>query len=141
MLRTSIIGKSLKRQMSSAHTKEYKKALARMQEGDKCLVYMKSERRGDDILEPQIVGEYEVASKLFVDTKKIFQSPTDSPFEKFPLRIKLKPLAILEIPILFKPLVPKLNFIKNKRNWAVSIRGKAVIEIPESDYKIISSQR
>lgn len=110
-----------------------------MNTGDKCLVYVKSEARGGEVVEPQIVGGYEVASSLFEDNKKIFQAPVGSS-EVFGLRIKLKLLKMLENPVKFKPLVPMLTFIKNKKKWSLYIRGRAVVKIPEEDYKFILSR-
>jgi predicted RNA-binding protein len=111
-----------------------------MTTGDKCLVYVKSEVSNGDVKEPQIVGEYEVASNLFEDNKRIFQTPTYLPSEVFRFRIKLKRLKVLEKPTNFKPLVPELTFIKNKKRWALSIRGRAVVRIPKHDYELILSR-
>jgi predicted RNA-binding protein len=127
---TSILGAS----------ERHRNALARMNTGDKCLVYVKSEKTDGDVIGSQVVGEYEITSKLFEDTKKIFKAPTDSSFEVFRLRINLKPLKVLENPIKFKPLVPALTFIKNKKKWSLGMRGKAVIQIPKNDYNFILSK-
>jgi predicted RNA-binding protein len=121
-------------------SERFRHTLSRMNAGDKCLVYVKSEVSNGDVVEPQIVGEYEVASNLFEDSKKIFQAPPNNSLEVFGLRIKLKPLKVLENPIKFKPLVPKLTFIKNKTQWSVSIRGRAVVQIPKSDFEHILSK-
>lgn len=117
-------------------SKRHRNALTRMNEGDACLVYVKSERRSERV-GPAIVGQYEVASKLFEDNKKIFHAPSLLPAETFSLRIRLKPIRVLESPIKFKPLVPNLTFIKNKERWSLSVRGRAVVEIPERDYRTI----
>jgi predicted RNA-binding protein len=111
-----------------------------MNTGDRCLVYVKSEVNAGEVVEPHIVGEYEVASKLFEDSEKIFQPPPDNSLEVFKLRIKLNPLKVLENPIKFKPLVPKLTFIKNKSNWSLSIRGRAIVQIPKNDFELILSK-
>jgi predicted RNA-binding protein len=121
-------------------SERHRNALSRMNAGDKCLVYVKSELSDGDVVEPQIVGEYEVASKLFEDSKKIFQAPTNESSEVFGLRIKLKALKVLENPIKFKPLVPKLTFIKNKTKWSLSLRGRAVVQIPKNDFELILSR-
>jgi predicted RNA-binding protein len=39
-------------------------------------------------------------------------------------------------PILFKSLVPEMDFIKNKTHWSGSLR-RAMAQISESDYKKI----
>ena len=37
----------------------------------------------------------------------------------------------------FKPLIPKLAFIKNKTQWSGHIRGQAMRMIPDEDYEYI----
>ncbi|MBP2145453.1 putative RNA-binding protein [Methanofollis sp. W23] len=37
----------------------------------------------------------------------------------------------------FKPLIPDLKFIKNKKQWSGHIRGQAMRAIPEEDYAFI----
>jgi len=56
--------------------------------------------------------------------------------EVFPYRIRLKPAKIFDTPVEFKPLIPKLSFIKNKTMWTGHIR-QAMRIIPEEDYKLI----
>jgi len=43
-------------------------------------------------------------------------------------------------PIEFKPLIPNLAFITNKKQWSGHIRGQAMRTIPEEDYRLIMSQ-
>jgi predicted RNA-binding protein len=57
--------------------------------------------------------------------------------EVFPLRIKLKTIEVFDPPVEFKPLIPKLTFIKNKTQWSGHIRGQAMRTIPEEDYEFI----
>jgi predicted RNA-binding protein len=118
----------------------YKNALSRMQIGDKCLVYVIGGRSDGEKTLPKIVGEYNVASKVFQDSTRIFKAPTNAPSEIFNLRIQLEPLNIFKDPIGFKPLVSQLAFIKNKQRWSLHIRGRAVVEIPEDDYSLIASK-
>lgn len=54
----------------------------------------------------------------------------------YPLRIKLKEVKIFENPILFKELVPEMEFIKNKKQWSGSLR-RAMAQIGEGDYNRI----
>jgi len=115
----------------------YKNALSRVKKGDKCLVYVKGEVIAGDRIEPKLVAQYEIASTVFEDSKKLFNAPPNIADETFNFRIRLKPVEIWEKPIEFKPLVPKLAFIKNKKNWALHIRGRAIVEIPEDDYHLI----
>ena len=90
--------------------------------------------------EPRIVAIYEVVSKTFKDSTRIFKTPKGVENETFPWRIRIKPVKIFEKPIEFKPLIPKLKFIKNKKKWSGHLMGKAMREIPEEDYKLILSQ-
>ena len=57
--------------------------------------------------------------------------------ETFPLRIRLKPAKIFDKPAEFKPLIPKLKFITNRKRWSGHLMGKAMREIPEEDYRLI----
>ncbi|MDK2853751.1 MAG: hypothetical protein PWP49_1821 [Thermococcaceae archaeon] len=117
----------------------HKNTIAKVKPGDKLLIYVKQERREDKILEPKIVAIYEAASEVFKDSSRIFKTPKDMGNETFPLRIKLKPVKIFEKPVEFKPLIPKLKFITNKKKWTGHLMGKAMREIPEEDYKLIVS--
>lgn len=119
-------------------SEKHRNALSRIEEGDRCLVYVISERNRAEIVGSVIVAEYKVVSEVFEDDHKIFQAPATAPSEGFRLRIRLEPLRVFENPISFKPLVPKLAFIKNKQRWSLSIRGKAVVEIPKHDYWTIT---
>ena len=107
---------------------------------DKLLIYLKQERDKDKIIEPRIVAVYEVVSEVFKDSKRIFKSPPSMGNEIFPLRIRLKPVKIFSAPVDFKSLIPKLKFIKNKQKWASHLMGKAMREIPEEDYYLITEK-
>jgi predicted RNA-binding protein len=119
-----------------------KNTIARLRKGDRCLIYVKQERVAGEVTGAQIVGDYEVASDVFKDPKKVFTTPRGlSEKEMFSLRTKLKPVAIFEKPIDFKPLVEKLAFITNKKNYGTHLIGRALIPIGEHDYKFIVSAR
>jgi len=60
--------------------------------------------------------------------------------EVFPLRIRLKPIKIFEKPVDFKSLIPKLKFITNKQKWTGHLMGKAMRQIPEVDYDLITKE-
>ena len=103
-------------------------------------MYTMQEIANKEILPSVITAEYEVISEVFEDIKPLFQTPKQSGNERFPYRIKIKPVQIFKEPIQFKPLIPSLSFIKNKKMWSGSIRT-AMREIPEEDYqKIISAK-
>jgi predicted RNA-binding protein len=117
-----------------------KNAIVRVEKGDRCLVYVKQERVSGKVSGATIVGAYEIASEVFHEPTKVFSTPQGtSEKETFSLRMKMKPLSIFEKPIEFKPLVEKLEFIKNKNNYGPYLRGRALIQIGESDYKLIES--
>ena len=46
--------------------------------------------------------------------------------ETFPWRVKIKPIKIFDKPIKFKPLIPKLKFITNKKKWSGHLMGKEI---------------
>jgi len=115
----------------------HKNTISKVKPGDRLLIYLKQERDKDIIKEPRIVAVYEAASEVFKDSKRIFKTPPGMGNETFPLRIKLKPVKIFKKPVEFKPLIPKLKFIKNKRMWTGHLMGKAMREIPEDDYRLI----
>ncbi|USS41579.1 EVE domain-containing protein [Thermococcus aggregans] len=116
--------------------KRHKNTIAKVKPGDKLLIYVKQERKDKQILEPKIVGIFEVVSEPYEDSKRIFKSPPHLN-ETYPLRVKIKPVKLGEID--FKPLIPKLKFITNKKKWSGHLMGKAMREIPEEDYKLIES--
>ncbi len=119
---------------------KHRNAIAKVRPGDKCLIYVMSTRKDDEVIPPRIMAVYEVTSEVFKDSSKIFKPPARNRNETFPLRIRLKPVKISEKPIDFKFLIPKLKFITNKKRWTGHIQGKAMREIPEEDYNLILSQ-
>lgn len=126
-------------------SKKFENIISRIKKGDKCLIYAKSRgrKRMEDretegwSKEAQIVAEYTIDSEVYEDHTNIFQSITDD----YPLRIRLKPIRIYDEPIAFKKLVPKLDFITNKKRWGLHFFGTAIKEIPEKDYNKITSCR
>ena len=118
----------------------HKNTIAKVKPGDKLLIYLKQERDKDEIKEPKIAAVYEAVSEVFKDSSRIFKTPKGMGNETFPLRIKLKPVKIFDKPVEFKPLIPKLKFITNKQKWSGHLMGKAMREIPEEDYYLISEK-
>ena len=116
----------------------HKNVIARVKPGDKLLIYVKQKKTKDEVIEPRIVAVYEAKSKSFKDLKKVFSSKgMRYSNEVFPWRIKLKPVKIFDKPVEFKPLIPKLKFIKNKQKWAGHLMGKAMRELPKEDFRLI----
>ena len=89
-----------------------------------------SSKRGDELLPPRIAGLFQVASEPYRDSKRIFKR------RLYPNRVKLKPILIPKKPVGFKPLVPKLTFIKNKQFWSAHLRS-GLTKIPEQDFKLL----
>ena len=115
----------------------HKNTIAKVKPGDKLLIYLKQEKVNDEIKPSRIVGAYEVISEVFRDSTRIFSSKGMRTNEIFPWRVKIKPIKIFDKPIEFKPLIPKLKFITNKKKWSGHLMGKAMREIPEEDYELI----
>jgi len=111
----------------------------RVKPGDTILVYVRQEREGDSILPSAITGAYEVVSEPYEDHSPLFVTPRHMGNEVFPFRTKVRPLAIFDEPLEFKPLIPDLKFITNKKMWSGHLRV-AMREIPEEDYQLIMSQ-
>ena len=108
--------------------------------GDTLLVYVGQQVIDrETTLPPALTGCFEIVSDVYEDTKRIFVSPpkVGQGDEVFPLRVKLRPIEIFNPPVSFKPLIPKLVFITNKKQWSGHIRGQAMRMIPEEDYRYI----
>jgi len=110
-----------------------RRTLSKVKIGDKFIFYLKREQIGKITKEPRIVGVFEVCSEIFEDSSAIFD-------RSYRYRVKLKPIRVLENPIEFKPLVPRLKFIRNKKNWGGELRGKSMREIPEEDFRLIMAE-
>jgi predicted RNA-binding protein len=111
-------------------------ALSRVKKGDKCLIYTK--RGVGECYTPLVSGEYQIVSDVYVENTRVFNGP-ERPKEVFPLRLKLKRIGRPTDPVPFKPIVPYLAFIINKRFWGASLQGRGLINISEKDYLTIVS--
>jgi len=105
--------------------------------GDKLLIYLKQEKVADERKPPRIVAVYEAASKVFRVSSRIFKTPKGMGNETFLLRIKLKSIKIFDEPMEFKPLIPRLKFITNKRRWSEHLMGKTIRKILKEDYYLL----
>jgi len=115
----------------------FKSVIQKVKPGDKLVFYVMQTRKNKDVIPSRITGIFEAVSEPYKDSTKIFK-PYGSE-STFPYRVKLKPIKILKKPINFKELVPKLSFIKNKQRWSGILR-RAMVEIPEKDYKLIAGE-
>jgi len=109
----------------------HRNAIAKVKPGDRLLIYVMGTKKDNETLPPRIVAAYEAASGPFRDSERIFKG------KLYPLRIKLKPVAVFSKPLDFRELVPRLGVIKNKKKWVGHIRGKAMREIPEKDFELV----
>ena len=121
------------------YAERHKKALSQVHIGDKCLVYVKQTVTKNAVSESSISGGYEIISEIYHDDERIFHAYDQMPNESYPLRLTLRRLAQSEQLAAFKPLIPKLSFIKNKKNWGGTLQGNALLKIPEQDYQTLIS--
>jgi predicted RNA-binding protein len=113
-------------------------AISKTQPGDTLLVYVGQQVVDKDTtLPPAITGCFEITSTVYEDAKPVFTAPPKLGKEVFPLRIKLKTVRVFDPPVEFKPLIPHLAFITNKKQWSGHIRGQAMRTIPEEDFVLI----
>ena len=117
--------------------KHFVNTINKVKPGDTLLMYTKQEIVDREVIPSTITGIYEVNSDVYSDESHLFDNPLrNQSIEAFPYRIKVKPIKIFAIPLPFKPLVPKLSFIKNKVVWSGSIRT-AMRVMSEEDYQTI----
>jgi len=110
-------------------SERHKNIIIKVKKGDKLVFYVKQKVHGKNKYPSIIAGIYEVASEPYRDETPIFKG------EIYPWRIKIRPIKLGELE--FKPLIPKLKFIKNKQRWGGHLIGKAMRKIPEEDYKLL----
>lgn len=110
----------------------YKNILSKVSVGDKLIFYI----TGESVFG----GISEAASNIFIDEESIFKSIPKDRNQKFPFRIRIKPARIYKHMPKIKPLIPKLNFIKNKNRFQVHFMGKAMLPIEKDDLNIIEQR-
>jgi len=112
-------------------SERHKNMITQVKKGDKLIFYIKQKIYSKNKHPSVIAGIYEAISESYRDETEIFEGRT------YPWRVKIKPVRLGEIN--FKDLIPKLSFIKNKKRWSGHLMGRAMIKIPEEDYRIIES--
>lgn len=116
----------------------HRNTIAKVEPGDQFLFYLISEISNQLRKESSVGGVAEGASAVFRDTKRIFESGSvRKKTEIFPLRINLSYVRSFKEEIPFKPLIPDLAFIRNKRKWSGHIQGKAMRMISRDDFETI----
>ena len=116
--------------------KRNRNLMHRVKPGDTILIYVRQEKADDTILSSAITGAYEVVSEPYEDHSRLFTTPPHMGDEVFPFRMKFRPVAVFAEPLEFKPLIPDLTFITNKKMWSGHLR-QAMREIPEEDYRLV----
>jgi predicted RNA-binding protein len=111
---------------------------SKVSKGDQCLVYIKREPKASKRSEPAITGVFEVISSNY-DDERIFDAPPTRPNETFPLRINLRSVTPSADPVPFKPLIPQLSFITDRKNWGRVLQGRAILPISENDFRTVIS--
>ena len=109
----------------------HRNTISKVKPGDRLLIYVMGTKKENETLPPKIVAAYEAVSEMFTDPSSIFKE------KLYPLRIRLRPIAVFSKPLEFRELIPKLSFIRNKRMWVGHIRGKAMREIPKGDFETV----
>ncbi|MHC1582299.1 MAG: EVE domain-containing protein [Candidatus Syntropharchaeia archaeon] len=104
--------------------------------GDKLIFYLIGEKVGDEKKDSAIGGILEIISKPYEDDKPVFPSQITKD-ERYPYRVKVKPLLIPKEEVPFRPLIERLEFITNKKKWSGHLVGKAMREISERDYGVM----
>ena len=108
-------------------TSRHKNKIIRVEPGDRLVMYVIGEKR--------IKGIYEAVSKPYEDETEIFHGGV------YPYRVKLRQVKESEKGIDIRELVPELELFKRKdAKWAGVLRGRAMIEITEKDYKTIENK-
>jgi predicted RNA-binding protein len=102
--------------------RRYFKSLRELSKGDEFIIYIKGK---------EIIGVFELASNLFQGQSLIF------PDEVYPLRFRIKKRGRTKIKIFINQLIPKLDFIKNKKYWTCNIQGKPFILLSRKDFKLL----
>lgn len=84
----------------------------------------------------RVSGIFKAISEPFVDDEAIFSAEGFSADERFSHRVRLEPIVIAKEFVNFSELIPKLEFIANKKRWSGYLR-RAMIQIPKEDYDLI----
>ena len=84
-------------------------------------------------------GIFSAETSFFENEETLFETKGFLENEKFPFRIKIKPLLIPKKPLNFAPFVKELKFIINKRIWGGCFFGKAMRSISKEDFEILKT--
>jgi len=105
----------------------FRKSMEKVEPGDRLVFYVKPKKIG---------GIFKAVSSTYEDHEKIFSMKglIGDNEETFPFRIRLQKVAVPRDFLPFEQVIPRLNFIVNKKNWRGYLMGKAMIPISLHDY-------
>lgn len=117
-------------------SKRWKGLAKRVQKGDYIIFYIMQRPNPRDPRAKMISGLFRVASEVYYETSQVW------PDGVYPHRAKLEPVLVAEraeqmLPI--KPLIQKLKFIPNKKNWGRAFQT-ALLRMPKADFKLIKRE-
>src|SRR5271157_3906780 len=101
-----------------------KHKLESVKEGDMLVFYVKPK---------MVAGIFKAKTTSFINQSEVFISKKVHEGEKFPHRIKLEKVLVLEKPIDIEELVSSLTFIISKKMWRGYFR-RAMQKISKQDY-------
>ncbi len=102
--------------------KRFLKSLKKLSMGDKVILYIKGKK---------IRGLFEINSEVVEDNKDLFEG------DLYPLRLKLKKVGTIKQKEFINQLIPRLDFITNKKHWMGNFQGKSFINISKKDFKLL----
>lgn len=96
-------------------------------EGDVAVIYLTGAGRHTSAL----AGVIEIRGA-------VHRSPRRTLFDElYPLKVTTKIRLRVADPVPFRPLVPSLNFIKNKEGWGIYLKGHALKRLDHHDYQVL----
>lgn len=90
------------------------------------------------VIPKSIGGIFKVVSEPYESEEVIFSWTRYGRFEIFPLRVKIAPDLVPEVPLPFTELIEKLSFTRGLKRWNIKLR-RAMLKISEEDFDIIKS--
>ena len=109
--------------------RKHRKRLTPFRDGDKVTFYVSRETFRSQKPVHKLMGLATVRGRWYTSDKRIWDNGV------FPCRININLLSESSCEI--APLVPKLTFIKNKRNWGITFMG-GIVKVPETDFALIA---
>lgn len=105
----------------------------RLRPGDRVLIYLAGPGRRHFVARARIAS-----STQPVDAAKT-RDLESLGLSIFPYAVLLGEIERFRVPVSIKPLIPRLNFISEKRNYGLHLR-LPIIRIPQADFDLICSR-